>query len=220
MDEPGPERIRYTCERYKLKQTTHVDVLSYYAIRNDWDPQHPASGARGDAATVRILERFYGACAHSILRADSDPALFLDAFYLNMVPFFVLRGRNLEDFERDGDLTRIHLEGEAVIESNLAAKTLRITVKGVDVLKDDAVFYPMGESGKGPAKVACYAITPQTVTVSVPAGWSAKEMTAVAMYEDRREKVDIHTQGNGVSVALEARRPVMLYRSKSDARIN
>jgi hypothetical protein len=46
MDRPGPERIRYTCERYKLKHTTHVDVLSYYAIRNDWDPQHPASGIR------------------------------------------------------------------------------------------------------------------------------------------------------------------------------
>ena len=46
MEGPGVDRIRYTCERYKLRQTTHVDVLSYYAIRNDWDPAHPASGIR------------------------------------------------------------------------------------------------------------------------------------------------------------------------------
>ena len=37
MEGPGVERVRYTCERYKLHETTHVDVLSYYAIRNDWD---------------------------------------------------------------------------------------------------------------------------------------------------------------------------------------
>ncbi len=46
MDGAAPERIRYTCERYRLKHTTHVNVLSYYTIRNDWDPRHPASGVR------------------------------------------------------------------------------------------------------------------------------------------------------------------------------
>jgi hypothetical protein len=46
MAGPGAVRVRYTCERYKLPQTTHVDVLSYFAIRNDWDPEHPASGIK------------------------------------------------------------------------------------------------------------------------------------------------------------------------------
>jgi len=292
MDGPGPERVRYTCERYRLKHTTHVDVLSYYAIRNDWDPQHPASGirnlvdgrykvlkgfadrgvdvssealrypmighiscfwyltgpapcpfggtaiplvpliygasavwglsgagARGDAATVRILERFYGACAHSILRADSDPAVFLDAFYLNMVPFFALWGRNLEDFERNGDTTRIHLEGGATIESNLAAKTLRISLNGVDVLQDDAVFCPLGEADR-PGKIACYSIAPRTVTVAIPGGWNSAEMTAVTLYPDRREKASIQLQGKSVAIALEARRPVILYRSSSEAHLS
>jgi len=289
MDGPGPERIRYTCERYRLKHTTHVDVLSYYAIRNDWDPQHPASGirnlvdgrykvlkgfaahgvdvssealrypmighiscywyltgpapcpfggtaiplvpliyggsaiwglsgagVRGDAATVRILERFYGACAHSILRADSDPAIFLDAFYLNMVPFFALRGRNLEDFERDGDTHRIHLEGGAIIEGNLTTKTLRISLNGVDVLKDDAVFCPFGESEGGPVKIACYSITPCTVSVPVPAGWNATEVTAVALYPDRRESAPMQLRDGSVSIALDARRPVILYRNSRE----
>lgn len=59
MEGPGVDRVRYTCERYKLHQTTHVDVLSYYAIRNDWDPKKPASGIRNlEAGRYRVLEEF------------------------------------------------------------------------------------------------------------------------------------------------------------------
>jgi hypothetical protein len=59
MEGPGVERVRYTCERYKLPRTTHVDVLSYYAIRNDWDPKHPASGIRNlRQGRYRVLEEF------------------------------------------------------------------------------------------------------------------------------------------------------------------
>jgi len=38
------DRVAYTCKQYKLPGTTHIDVLTYYAVRNDWDRQHPASG--------------------------------------------------------------------------------------------------------------------------------------------------------------------------------
>jgi hypothetical protein len=59
MEGPGLERVRYTCERYKLPGTIHVDVLSYFAIRNDWDPKHPASGIRNlVAGRYRILDEF------------------------------------------------------------------------------------------------------------------------------------------------------------------
>lgn len=59
MEGPGVERVRYTCDRYKLRETTHVDVLSYYAIRNDWDPEKPASGIRNlTAGRYRVLDEF------------------------------------------------------------------------------------------------------------------------------------------------------------------
>jgi hypothetical protein len=172
------------------------------------------NGARGDAATVRILQRFYGACPHSILRADSDPAEFLDAFYLGMVPFFLLRGRTLQDFERVGDQTRIHLEGDALIESNLAAKTLHIAFGGKEVLRDDAVFCPVGNE-----KIACYSITPRTVTAALPPDWNPAEVTAVALYADRREPVSIASHGAIVEITLEARRPVMIYPSRAAAKL-
>jgi len=59
MKGPGVERARYTCEHYKLRETTHIDVLSYYSIRNDWDPDHPASGYKNLVeGRYKVLEEF------------------------------------------------------------------------------------------------------------------------------------------------------------------
>jgi len=59
MEGPGPARVKYTCERYRLPGTIHVDVLSYYAIRNDWDRKRPASGIRNlVAGRYKVLEDF------------------------------------------------------------------------------------------------------------------------------------------------------------------
>ncbi|HWC16957.1 MAG TPA: endo-alpha-N-acetylgalactosaminidase family protein [Terriglobales bacterium] len=59
MAGPGMERVRYTCERYRLPKTTHVDVLSYFSIRNDWDREHPASGIKNlREGRYQVLEEF------------------------------------------------------------------------------------------------------------------------------------------------------------------
>ena len=59
MAGPGMERVRYTCERYKLPKTTHIDVLSYFSIRNDWDLEHPASGIKNlREGRYKVLEEF------------------------------------------------------------------------------------------------------------------------------------------------------------------
>jgi hypothetical protein len=284
MEGPGSDRVGYTCERYRLRHTTHVDVLSYYAIRNDWDPQHPASGirnllagrykvlqefaargvdvssealrypmighmscfwyltgpapcpfggtpiplvpliygksaiwglsgpaTRGDAAATRILERFYGACSHSILRADTDASSFLDAFYLGMVPFFLLRGKTITDFDRDDDRTRIHLEGGILIESSLTQKSIRILMDDTEVLRDDAVYCPIATEGSKVGRIACYSITPRTVTVKLPTGWQSEQVVAMALFEKRREVLNLERSSSAVAVRLEERRPVMLY---------
>lgn len=59
MKGPGPERVRFTCEHYKLRKTILVDVLSYYPIRNDWDRAHPASGYQNLVeGRYKVLEDF------------------------------------------------------------------------------------------------------------------------------------------------------------------
>jgi hypothetical protein len=37
-------RINATMARYKLRDAMLIDALSWFTIRNDWDPKHPASG--------------------------------------------------------------------------------------------------------------------------------------------------------------------------------
>lgn len=57
---PGVERIDYTCKKYKLHNTAHVDVLSWFAIRHDWDPQNPASGIKNlFEGKYRIFDEFF-----------------------------------------------------------------------------------------------------------------------------------------------------------------
>jgi hypothetical protein len=58
MDGPGPERIKYTAERYKIHDTYLVDVLSYFTIRNDWDREHPASGVKNLEGRYKVIEEF------------------------------------------------------------------------------------------------------------------------------------------------------------------
>lgn len=59
MAGPGKDRVRYTCEHYGLRDTYLIDVLSYYPIRNDWDPEHPASGIKNLMdGRYRVLDEF------------------------------------------------------------------------------------------------------------------------------------------------------------------
>jgi hypothetical protein len=59
MAGPGTERVHYTCQQYPVKDTSLIDVLSYYPIRNDWDPEHPASGIKNlFDGRFKVLDEF------------------------------------------------------------------------------------------------------------------------------------------------------------------
>ena len=59
MEGPGAARVRYTCERYKLRDTILLDVLTYFSIRNDWDRKQPASGVKNlVAGRYKVLSEF------------------------------------------------------------------------------------------------------------------------------------------------------------------
>jgi Endo-alpha-N-acetylgalactosaminidase len=44
MESAGVKRARFTCEYYKVEKAAHIDVVTYYSIRSDWDTKKPASG--------------------------------------------------------------------------------------------------------------------------------------------------------------------------------
>jgi hypothetical protein len=52
-------RIAATMARYKLRDAILIDALSWFAIRNDWDPRHPASGTKNLVdGKWRVIEEF------------------------------------------------------------------------------------------------------------------------------------------------------------------
>jgi hypothetical protein len=286
MNGPGMERVRYTCERYKLRETTHVDVLSYYAIRNDWDHTHPASGIRNlTAGRYRVLEEFakhgvdvsseamrypmighisnfwYGqfssacpfggsiipllpliyrksavwgysggsradhafdrinqlfnnGCPHSILRGDINRAEITDTWYLGLLPWFHLHSLNIESFDRDDDRVTIGMEGNSHVVLDWAKKSYSVVLDGVEVARDDSTFCPVDKE-----KIAFYALTPQTLTATLPAGWKAEEMAAIALSTDKRSPVDFHVDGNQIQVSVRGQQPIMVYRKKEAAHL-
>ena len=40
----GSKRIAFTVDHFKITGTILIDAMSWFAVRNDWDHQHPASG--------------------------------------------------------------------------------------------------------------------------------------------------------------------------------
>jgi hypothetical protein len=52
-------RIAATMARYRLRDTLLIDALSWFAIRNDWDPAHPASGYKNLVdGKWRVIDEF------------------------------------------------------------------------------------------------------------------------------------------------------------------
>ena len=55
----GSRRIAYTMDRYKISNSILIDAMSWFAVRNDWDARHPASGYKNLVeGKYKILEQF------------------------------------------------------------------------------------------------------------------------------------------------------------------
>jgi hypothetical protein len=59
MQGPGIERVDGLAKRYPVHDALLIDALSWYAIRNDWDPEHPASGYKNLVdGRYKVLDEF------------------------------------------------------------------------------------------------------------------------------------------------------------------
>jgi hypothetical protein len=55
----GAKRIAYTMDHYRIENSILIDAMSWFAVRNDWDRQHPASGYKNlVAGKFKVVEEF------------------------------------------------------------------------------------------------------------------------------------------------------------------
>jgi len=277
MAGPGPERVRFTCKHYGLRETIHVDVLSYFTVRNDWDPEHPASGIKnlvegrykvieefkrygvdvsseamryaaigkvsffwhiasqrpspfggepiplqpmiyrksaiwgeggGNGALIdRLMNTlFYNGCMHLILRNDIELKDVTDFYYLNLVPWFKIRNRNIESFRKEGDRTVIGLEGNSRIEQDWTAKTYSVIVDGVEIARDLATFCRLDED-----RVAFYAQTERELSFALPQDWKADAAVALTLSKEKPEPHAFEVASGFIRIRVPARQPVIVY---------
>ena len=60
-----------------------------------------------------------------------------------------------------------------------------------------------------------YTIADGLLTAALPAGWSPQEVSAMTLFGDGRQPAKFSLDGRCVTVEMQARRPVMLYRAES-----
>jgi hypothetical protein len=286
MEGPGVERVRYTCERYKLPRSVHIDVLSYYAIRDDWDPKHPASGIRnlregrykileefarhgvdvtseglrypmighisccwyaqtsetsplggtpipllpvvygksaiwglaggmrGDPFDLRVRHLFWGANLHDIMNAATDRRQITDVFYLIMVPWLQLNGREISSFHRDGQQVTVGFDGDSRIAIDGDKKSYRLVLGGADVASEESFFGPLDAD-----RLCFYSLRAQELSATWPAGWSQTEAAAVALSVGKREPAAFKLRDGRVLVSVAAQQPVILYRHRKLSRL-
>lgn len=282
VEAAGLQRVRYTCNRYKLPETTHVDVLSYYPIRNDWDPQHPASGTKNLEARYRIVDEFkkhgvdvssealryaflgkissfwymtgpsadpfggqpipllatiyrksavwgqsgkmgtlaegmlkmlfYNGYAHASFGGASNLHNTTDLYYLMMLPWFQLHGRNVENFRRDGSRTTIYLEGNAVADMDWAKQTYSVTIGGVEIARDLATYCPIDDH-----RIAFYSQTERELRAPLPQGWQASGLVAFALALDGRKETPVSVKGESVTIVVKAQEPIIVYANRAKA---
>jgi hypothetical protein len=154
---------------------------------------------------------FYGEAQHSIFNGDTPVTNMLDSFYLAMVPWFRLHLLNIEGFQRVRDRTTTTLEGSGNrVDIDWEKKSYSVTLDGAEVACDSSTFCPLGED-----RIAMYSIADGPLVATLPSTWNTQDITAKVLFADHVEPMKFDLAGRRVTVQMQARRPVMIYRGKA-----
>ena len=109
---------------------------------------------------------------------------------------------------------KIGLEGNCHIAIDNGAKTYRVSLGGVDVASEDAVFCPMDAD-----RICFYSLKAGDLSAAWPAGWNPADAVAVALSIGKRDPFEFKMLNRSVTVNVAAQQPVILYRNRNMARI-
>ena len=169
------------------------------------------AGNRGDLPLP--LRMFYGEAHHSIYGGDTPIDNMLDAFYLAMVPWFRVHMLSIENFVRTRDKTSTILGGhENKVDIDWGKMTYGVTLNGAAVARTGATFCPLRND-----RIVMYSLADSPLEATLPVGWNPDEIAAAILFADRKEPTPFKIDGKRVAVQMRSRRPVMIYRNKSEA---
>ena len=110
-----------------------------------------------------------------------------------------------------GDRTTTILEGSGNrVDIDWEKKSYSVTLDGAEVARDNATFCPLGED-----RLAMYSIADGPLVATLPPTWDTQDITARALFADRTEPMKFDLAGRRITLQMQARRPVMIYRGKA-----
>ena len=228
----GERRVDWECEHYGVKKAMLIDALSWWSVRHDWNPDHPASAVDNIRAKNKIVDRFkskydvnilselvrypfigklcvafdnnvcfwnptdndvpfmrialrdrmyYGqkpgdsldmidflyhnAAKHPWFRRGESAERICDIYYLNYVPWFLVKSLEMESYSCSGGVYDMCFEDDVQIHIDHPANTWFIKRGENIILKDRDLTCPM--SG---GRVAFYSKTGGTLSYTLPEG--------------------------------------------------
>lgn len=161
-------------------------------------------------AILKML--FYNGYAHASFRGAADLKTATDMYYLMMLPWFKLHGRNIESFRRNGDHTMISLEGSAAVDMDWAQQTYSVAIDGVEIARDLATYCPLDED-----RIACYSATARELSRALPKNWTADMLVAFALSTGDRKEVPVTVKNGIFTVSVNGKEPVIIYRNADKA---
>ena len=217
--EDGEKRIRCHGEQHQLEHAILIDALSWWSVRNDWNPRSPASAADNLRAKFRIIDEFYekygihvlselvrypfigklsvafdnsaayarpsdrdipflrsvlrgvmyyggrggddldvpdmlyhNAAKHPWFRKGEKAERIADIYYLNYVPWFLLKKLEIVDYRVEKGVYDLYLEKDAHIHIDDPAHTWYVDYEGERILENYSLTCPLGEE-----RIAFYA---------------------------------------------------------------
>jgi hypothetical protein len=134
----------------------------------------------------------------------------VDFYYSVLLPWFQVHSRDVESFRRDGDRTIMGLKGNAAIELDWSTNRYSVTVNGIEIARDGDTFCPVGDD-----RIAFYSKSDKQLSTALPARWKAGELVARVLTIDGAEETAVKSVDGNVTVAVSARRPVMVFRNEA-----
>ena len=206
--EDGEKRIRCHGEQHQLEHAILIDALSWWSVRNDWNPRSPASAADNLRAKFRIIDEFYekygihvlselvrypfigklsvafdnsaayarpsdrdipflrsvlrgvmyyggrggddldvpdmlyhNAAKHPWFRKGEKAERIADIYYLNYVPWFLLKKLEIVDYRVEKGVYDLYLEKDAHIHIDDPAHTWYVDYEGERILENYSLAY-------------------------------------------------------------------------------
>jgi hypothetical protein len=165
----------------------------------------PTTYGRGNPSAAYARESvLYGATYSTDWTKHTSPHEMAEPIYLVVAPWTYLRHRKMQDYQRQGDVSRVTYAKDTFVEVNEATGQWRVVVDGVRVAEDGLIVVRKGDL------VAVYAQTERRARVELPAPLRGRglKLTNACTGEDLTARAEM-TQ-DAVTMSLPAREPILI----------